>query len=207
MPEHTAIEAQNWFERQESMRLEVAERLNKLHLKRDRAENARRIPPKTLEAGIKVWYKPERKGGTDKLDTSWKGPGKVLRRMGADSYIIQIKDGSGKTAHRDQLHPYTPDETGTAPSFPLFYFSGKAPEVVPVVTDDEYIVERVLEHRLEPGKGTEFRLKWEGYGERQTWEPLDALVMEPLKEYLDKYNLTLQLQEQDREVDRAGLGR
>ena len=61
-----------------------------------------------------------------------------------------------------------------------------------MTTQDEYLVDKVLNHRLRPDQSPEFELSWEGYGDTRTWEPLEALVMDPLKEYLRRKALTLE---------------
>ena len=59
-----------------------------------------------------------------------------MGREGDQSYIVELKSGGRQTAHRSQLRPHVMDLYTTDP-YPLYYFTGKAPEVE--VGPGEYI--------------------------------------------------------------------
>ena len=88
----------------------VAKRLNDIQLKRAVSTNASRREPPPLKVGSKVWYHPEPQPGRDKLEPRWKGRGIVLRRVGAHSYVVQLKTGAEQEAHRSQLRPHFEDQ-------------------------------------------------------------------------------------------------
>ena len=124
-PEREAEDAKQFMERMQSLDEKMSNTLNELHEKRKDAINARRREPPRLEVGAKVWYRPERRPGTDKLAPMWKGPCTVHDREGQHSYIIEVTPGHLHAAHRSQLKPHVEDEYEGDP-FPLYYFCEKA---------------------------------------------------------------------------------
>ena len=138
-----------------------------------------------------VWYRPEPRPGRDKLEPSWKGPGVVLENVGNHSYVVEVKQGRRQHAHRTQLRPHQEDEF-SGDQFPLFYFSGRA-AVVDDMGPDEFIVDKVVGHQLDPKTGGfQFRIRWQGYGEKDdSWEPAAHVVSEPVRQYLADHKLRL----------------
>src|SRR6202000_275107 len=91
----------------------------------------------------------------DKLSPRYEGPYTVVRRTTGGSYVL--KDATGEELGRNF-----------------------APSQLKLVLDDfdatdTYVVEKVLNHRLGPGGGMEYRVKWKGYKE-ETWEPQENFI-------------------------------
>jgi len=98
--------------------------------------------------GAKVMTLDPIKG--DKLAPRYEGPYTVVRRTTGGSYVV--KDGTGEELGRNF-----------------------APSQLKLVLDDfesteAYEVEKILDHREEPGEGVEYHVKWKGYKDT-TWEP------------------------------------
>jgi hypothetical protein len=161
-------DAKAFFKKRREMDLEIAQKITETQKKRADQTNKGRIEHPPLTVGAKVWYKPETQPGHDKTDTTWIGPGKVRQRVGEHSYVVKVKPGVETEVHRSQLRPHIEDEY-CEKSHPLYYFSGKAPEVA--ISPDQWEVHDILEHRVNPKGDIEFKVKWEG-SDKQTWEPL-----------------------------------
>ena len=87
-----------------------------------------------------------------KMDPSYVGPYKVLRRTRGGSYQLQTMDGD--------LHP-----RAAAPS------QLKLVIVPPEEREGHYAVDQILNHRKVGGQ-YEYKVRWAGYGpEHDTWEP------------------------------------
>ena len=141
-----------------------------------------------------MWYRPEQQPGRDKLDPKWKGPGLVLRRVGAHSYVVQMKPGAEQEAHRSQLRPHVEDTHADNP-FPLHYFMGKAPTLE--MGPDEWLVESIDGHRMGPGGQPEFLVCWKDWDPTdRRWEPCPSFFPaynEVLVDYCRKHGITLDL--------------
>ena len=178
-PTKKAMDAETFFAKMAETDTKVAAILNARHEKRVEGINAKRLEPPPLNVGAKVWYRPERQPGTDKLSPEWKGPAIILERQGKYTYVVELRKGNRQKAHRSQLRPHVYDQFSDAP-YPLYYHVGKAPEVE--ARPGEYNVEKVLKQRtITPGKD-EVLIKWEGF-EKPTWEPVVALMNAPLMEF------------------------
>jgi hypothetical protein len=181
LPLREAHDATTWLAHMTTLRQTVADRLNALHEKRTEGVNKNRREPPTLAVGDKVWYRPERQPGTDKLEPKWKGPGVVASRVGDHSYLIELRPGARQPAHRSQLKPHTEDVYAGEP-FPLYYLTGKAQELE--ATPDEWNVGSIDGHRLGPKGGLEFLVRWED------WDPSDRR-WEPVESFFPRYNTLL----------------
>ena len=73
--------------------------------------------------------------------------------------MVKIKPGVETEAHISQLRPHIKDIYVYKPH-PLYYFSGRAPEVT--VGPDQWVVERILDHRTYATLGPQFLVQWEG---------------------------------------------
>ncbi|KAG0034685.1 hypothetical protein BGZ83_004144, partial [Gryganskiella cystojenkinii] len=94
----------------------------------------------------------------DKLAARYEGPYTVVRRTTGGSYVL--KDGTGEELGRKF-----------------------APSQLKLVLDDFeettiYEVEKILDHREQPGEGVEYLVKWKGYEkiEDRTWEPPENFI-------------------------------
>ncbi len=167
-PDFEVEDAHQYFGRMESQDRWVADRLNQIHAEAAKQANKGRKEPPPLVEGSKVWFRPEPRGGDDKLDVPWKGPAVVVKRVSEQGYVISLKRGVEHEAHRSQLRPHVED-TFSGDPFPLYYFSakGKPLEAAP----DEWEVEKILDHR-KTTRGWEFKVQWKGFGPRESrWEP------------------------------------
>jgi hypothetical protein len=93
----------------------------------------------------------------DKLAPRYEGPYTVVRRTIGGSYVL--KDGTGAELGRKF-----------------------APSQLKLVLDDfeetdTYEVDKILDHRQEPGEGMMYLVSWKGYGVKdRTWEPQENFV-------------------------------
>ena len=177
-PTLEAYGATQFCEHMEALDAKAAQSLNELHKRRLDSLNAHRREPPPFEAGAKVWYRPERQPGTDKLAPEWVGPCLVNKREGYHSYVVEVAPGVLREAHRTQLRPHVADLFSDNP-FPLFYLAGKAPQL-PEAQPDEWLVEAILGHRLRAGK-LEFLVRW------KDWDPTDTR-WEPWEHFFPGYN-------------------
>ena len=147
----------------------VVKALSAVHAQKAREINARRKDPPPFAKGAKVWFQPERQPGTDKLEPRWKGPAVVLAREGQNSYVVQLKPGAHHKAHRSQLKHHVEDTYHGQP-VPLYYFSGRAPELE--AATDEWRTKEIRGHRKGKDGELEFLVLWEeGDPTKPSWHP------------------------------------
>ena len=129
-----------------------------------------------MEVGTKVWYRrPE--GSGDKLDSRWLGPAIVKGREGARSYVIELKPDMQMKVHRSFLKPYIEDVFNSQP-IPLYYH--QRTEIDTGASADEWLVERILSHKIENNK-IKFLTSWEGH-------TLDEATWEEARNFIPRYN-------------------
>ncbi|KFH62712.1 hypothetical protein MVEG_11239 [Podila verticillata NRRL 6337] len=94
----------------------------------------------------------------DKLAARYEGPYTVVRKNTGGSYVL--KDGTGEELGRRF-----------------------APSQLKLVLDDFeetniYEVEKILDHREQPGEGVEYLVKWKGFEKTKdrTWEPPENFI-------------------------------
>ena len=166
-PPAESEDANVFFARQKEVDQKVADHLNRVHQRQAGATNKNRVMGEVFLAGEKVWYlRPENSG--NKLDSRWLGPALVISREGIFSYVVEIKPDYRVKAHVTALKPYKEDVVLGEPT-PLFYHRRTVPD--PEAAPDEWIVEEILEHRLERDGSYKFLTKWQASEER-TWEPV-----------------------------------
>lgn len=126
--------------------------------------------------GDEVYYRrPE--GSGNKLDSRWLGPVVVVAREGEHSYQIRIKENVTIKAHSTFLKPSLNKQFLGRP-VPLFFH--KRTVLDPEAGEDEWLVERILNHRYKNGC-LEFFTHWKGYDvSTATWEPV--------KHFFHRYN-------------------
>lgn len=168
----------------------MAAKLNEEHRIRADRINRNRLEPPPLAENSKVWYRPERQPGTDKLAPEWRGPATVIQRVGPHSYIVELTPGQRQEAHRSQLHPHVLDLYSSKP-FPMHYFHGKAPEIN--LAPDEYIPEKFLDFRKKGDGSQEVLVKWLGFTTDPTWEPVSAFFSPEFRDFCKKRRLDLRL--------------
>ena len=176
---HEAADAVDFLQRMKEQEALVAACLNEAHAHRLRQLNSTRRPPPRLGPGSKVWYRPERQPGSDKLQPPYRGPCVVHSQVGQFSYMVEIAPGVLQHAHQSQLKRHIDDSLSRTP-MPLHYFAGKAAEL-PEVGVDEWLVEGIDGHRVNSRGKLEFLTRW------QHWDPSDR-QWEPLGSFFPQYN-------------------
>jgi hypothetical protein len=141
---------------------------------------------KPYEKGQPVWldgWNLTTERLSEKLEDLHFGPFKIVKRIGAGAYKIEIaKMWKQKKVHdtfnERLLKPYI------VPFFPLQMLPLSKP---PVIINDfvEYIVEKILKSSIRRKK-LSFYVKWEGYSNaHNSWEPYDGVLntRELIKEF------------------------
>ena len=107
-----------------------------------------------------------------KLEDKRYGPFTIIKKVGRSAYQLQLPK-TWKTLHpvfnEVVLSPYTP------PAFPSQ--QKELPPPPEIINDqEEYIVEEIMDSKLERGK-LKYLVKWKGYPrEEWTWEPRENLL-------------------------------
>ena len=171
IPARECQDAMDYFQRMRKVEETVARVINQKHQKELERLNQAWRNPEPLKPGDKVWYRrPE--GSGEKTDTRWIGPAVVRSREGESSYVIELDEGVLKKAPRRFLKIHKPD-VWSGKSLPLFFH--KRTVVDPEAELDEYLVDRVIDHRPDGKGGYEFLTLWMGHpAEEATWEPINA---------------------------------
>ena len=168
--ERQAQDALLFLERQKAMDKKVADLLNARHEREAAVENAKRRQVTVFIPGDKVWYLRPRSLGTNKTQSWWLGPCLVKARTGLASYVIQERPGFEHSAHRSQLKPHIEDPM-EGDKLPLHFFRRTLGEELEA--EDEWVVDRILKHRVGEDGKLQFLTKWEGFAETDaTWEPV-----------------------------------
>ena len=148
----------------------VAQVMNDKHLAIARRINDKRNEFPIYDVGQKIWYlRPEKSG--DKLDSRWIGPGRVESRIGEHSYMIRIRPGDPIPAHVSFLKAHKEDKFSGKP-IPMYYFQRST--VDQDAQADEFVVDKIINHRLGKDGRMEFLTIWKGYSEKEAnWEPIN----------------------------------
>ena len=147
----------------------VADILNGKHANIADRINSERVRPPHFNPGEKVWYlRPEDSGG--KLDTRWLGPGKIISKVGENSYRVRLSNDHITDAHATFLKRHNAD-TVKGKGLPLYYFQRTAREAP--TSPDDWEVDRVVDHRLDRQGRWFFKVLWKGVTAKEvTWEPV-----------------------------------
>ena len=156
-----AMEAKEFFARQETTAPEIRQQLEKAHAQG--IKTASKSTAHKFRVGDPVWELRPRPLGTD-CSKTWFTPGEVVRRIGEDSYHIKVGHGQFRERHESQLRVREPDIRGHHVS--LDYTAHEADADDDYAEQDHYTVEKNLAKRPRasaPG-GVEFKVRWRGYG-------------------------------------------
>ena len=97
----------------------VAKVLNEKHEQDARRVNQNRTKPPPYQPQEWVWLLRSPNTGT-KLETWWVGPMQVVRRVGDQSYQVEIRPGVMHDVHQDQMKPFVEDRVG-GPKVELYH--------------------------------------------------------------------------------------
>ena len=146
-----------------------------------------------FEPGDKVCVRNSpNKTNSTKLDPIWTGPCEIIDRVGdSGRYKVSLPSGV-EDMHMDNFKPYLVAPEGKA--IPCHYFKPrpKLPE------SDEYVVEEILDHKIDRGKHF-WKVRWKGYGpEEDSWEPASSFlghVQEDWRKWNSAHGLNLPIGE------------
>ena len=121
---------------------------------------------------------------TKKLDDKWYGPFKVLEKIGAAAYKLELP------AAWKNKHPVFNEVLLKKYIAPVFPSQSKTPPPPPILIDDEeeYEVQEILDSRFHRGT-LQFLIKWTGYDET-TWEPakeIEKHAKETIQDFYRKH--------------------
>ena len=186
-----AMDAKEFFARQEVMARNIRQQLEKEHA--ERQKSAPGSTAQTFRVGDPVWVIRPRPMVTHRTKT-WFTPAEVVRGTGEDTYRIKVGHGQFREPHEIQLH-VRPDLRGQHVS--LDYAAHEADSDDDYAEQDDYTVERTLAQRPNasaPG-GLEFKVRWRGYGpSHDTWEHVSWFVPwinTPFMDYMRKHKTKL----------------
>ena len=183
-----AMDAKEFFARQEATARDLWRQLEKEHA--ERQKSAPSSTAQTFRVGDPVWVIRPRPMGTHRTKTLFT-PGEVVRRIGEDTYRIKVGHGQFWERHESRLRVREPDLRGQHVS--LDYAAHEADSDDDYAEQDNYTVEKILAQRQNasaPG-GLEFKVRWQGYGlSHDTWEPVSSFVPRintPFMDYIRKH--------------------
>ena len=141
-----------------------------------------------------MWVIRPRPMGTHRTKT-WFTPGEVVRRIGEDTYRIEVGHRQFREGHKSQLRVQEPDLRGQHVS--LDYAAHEADPDDDCAEQDDYTVGKILAQRPNasaPG-GLEFKVRSRGYGpSHDTCEPVSLFVPRintPFMDYIRKHKTKL----------------
>ena len=140
--EGMAIDAKEFFERQETTAREIRQQLEKEHAVR--AKSTPKSAPHSFRVGDPVWVLRPWPMGTHRTK-AWFTPGVVVRRLGEDTYRLKAGLGQFRKQHESQLRPHEPDVRGKHLS--LDYGAHEANSYDDNAEQDDYTVEKILAQR------------------------------------------------------------
>ena len=167
-PKKDCEDALQFFDRMRKIDKDVAQTLNNLHQIQAGRFNKDRKKLDPFSPGDEVWYKrPEMSGGP--VDSRWLGPAKIISRKGDQSYEVEVKPGYVMDTPRSFLKPCIPDTYNDSP-VDLFFHQRTVAD--PEARPDEFVVEEILNHKIDDKGNWTFLTWWKGYPKSEaTWEP------------------------------------
>ena len=182
-----AMDAKEFFARQEAMARDIRQQLEKEHA--ERQKSAPSSAAQKFRVGDPVWVIRPRPMGTHRTK-NWFTPREVVRRIGEDTYRITVGHAQFQRHHESQLRVWEPDLRGQHVS--LDYAAHEADSDNDYAEQDDYTVEKILAQHPNasaPG-GLEFKVCWPGYGPSyDTWESVSSFVPRintPFMDYIRK---------------------
>ena len=145
----------------EGLDRKVANLFNAQHAEEVARAHASRIPKPSLR--VRDWVcvlRPYQEVAT-KSETWWVGPVPVSRRLGESSYKVLIKPGTPHAVHLDQTKPFVVGE----PVELYHYAPGYRTEGV---AQNEWLVDEIIDHRLDEDGKLMFLNRWEDFEQGQT---------------------------------------
>ena len=184
----TLMDARLFVRRMEQLRKKAAARLNAVHRKMPRHST---VPEKVFKPKDLVWYlRPQIIG--DKLESRWLGPAPVVQRVSKRGYTIEVKPGKIIHAPLVFLKGYVPDVYAGLKA--QLHFHTRTAMALPPA-DDEWEVDRLIQHKIGTDGRLMFLTKWKGYAS-PTWEPVQKFITvynTDLVKYCKEKNVTLDL--------------
>ena len=187
-----AMEAKEFFARQEATARDIRQQLAKEHAVRQKS-----TPSSTAQefrVGDPVWVIRPRPMGTHRTKT-WFTPGGVVRRIGEDTYRIKVGHRQFRERHASQLRVGEPDLRGA--HVPLDYTAHEAISDDDHAEQDDYTTEKILAQRpnASAAGGLEFKVRWRAYElSHDTCEPVSSFVPRiniPFMDYIRKHKTKL----------------
>jgi transposase InsO family protein len=186
-------DAVDFFHRMEALDAKVAKHLDEEHRTRCKSVNASRKHKPIYAMGSKVWFKRPASLSAG-LHSVWEGPGVVLRRVGAGSYLISNRKGEEQAIHEDQIKPHVEDVYAGQPRELYFWKGGRYENRV---NYGEKEVEAIKNHKWSTNGKLLFLTKWVDRN-RETWEPVSSFVQrysEEMVRYAHEHGIELNLTE------------
>ena len=127
---------------------------------------------------------------------TWFTLGKVVRRIGEDTYRIKVGPGQFRERHESQLCAREPDIRATHVS--VDYTAPEANSDNEHAEQNDYTVEKILAKlpNASAPAGAEFKVRTRGYGPFQDCEPVSSfvpLIITPFMGYVHSQKTKLQV--------------
>ena len=172
--EGMAMDAKEFFARQEATERDIRQQLEKEHAVRQKS--APSSTAQKFRVGDPVWVIRPRPMGTHRTKT-WFTSREVVHRIGEDTYGIKVGHRQFWERHESQVRVQEPDLRGQHVS--LDYTAHEADSADDYAEQHDYTVEKIPAQRPNasvPG-GLEFKVHWRGYGpSHDTWEPVSSFM-------------------------------